>query len=76
MEDDVIRGATVAFEGEITFPPPPPKVRPSPPRRRRKRPRLTPEEKRCAEIAAFKAQTKNQVTLLAIGGALMCLAWA
>ncbi|WP_323780509.1 Re/Si-specific NAD(P)(+) transhydrogenase subunit alpha, partial [Leisingera sp.] len=26
MEDDVIRGATVAFEGEITFPPPPPKV--------------------------------------------------
>ena len=27
MEDDVIRGATVAFEGEITFPPPPPKSR-------------------------------------------------
>ena len=26
MEDDVIRGATVTFEGEITFPPPPPKV--------------------------------------------------
>ena len=26
MEDDVIRGATVAHEGEITFPPPPPKV--------------------------------------------------
>ena len=26
MEDDVIRGATVAFEGEITYPPPPPKV--------------------------------------------------
>jgi NAD(P) transhydrogenase subunit alpha len=26
MEDDVIRGATVAFKGEITYPPPPPKV--------------------------------------------------
>lgn len=27
MEDDVIRGATVTHEGEITFPPPPPKVK-------------------------------------------------
>ena len=26
MEDDVIRGATVVHQGEITFPPPPPKV--------------------------------------------------
>jgi len=26
MEDDVIRGATVCFGGEITFPPPPPKI--------------------------------------------------
>ena len=26
MEDDVIRGATVTYQGEITFPPPPPKV--------------------------------------------------
>ena len=26
MEDDVIRGATVVKEGEITFPPPPPKI--------------------------------------------------
>jgi NAD(P) transhydrogenase subunit alpha len=34
-------------------------------------PELTPEEKRAAETAAFKAQTKNQVTLLAIGGALL-----
>jgi len=32
---------------------------------------LTPEEKRAAEAAAFKAQTKNQVTLLAIGAALI-----
>ena len=26
MEDDVIRGATVTHDGEVTFPPPPPKV--------------------------------------------------
>ena len=34
-------------------------------------PELTPEEKRAEEVAAFKAQTKNQVTLLAVGGALL-----
>ena len=26
MEDDVIRGATITHQGEVTFPPPPPKV--------------------------------------------------
>ena len=26
MEDDVIRGATVAHAGAVTFPPPPPKI--------------------------------------------------
>jgi len=31
MADDVIRGATVAFAGETTFPPPPPKVQAFPP---------------------------------------------
>ncbi|WP_102107007.1 Re/Si-specific NAD(P)(+) transhydrogenase subunit alpha [Oceaniglobus roseus] len=72
MEDDVIRGATVTHAGEITFPPPPPKVaaiaaaKPKP-----KAKEQTPEEKRAAEVAAFKAQTKNQVTLLAVGGVLL-----
>ena len=47
MEDDVIRGATITHDKEVTFPPPPPKV------------------------AAFKAQTRNQVGLLAIGGVLL-----
>ncbi|MEX3014478.1 Re/Si-specific NAD(P)(+) transhydrogenase subunit alpha [Gymnodinialimonas hymeniacidonis] len=72
MEDDVIRGATAVFENEITFPPPPPKVaaiaaqpKAAPP------PELTPEEKRAQEVAAFKAQTKNQVTLIGIGAALI-----
>lgn len=36
MEDDVIRGATITHEKEVTFPPPRPRSQPSRPRRRRK----------------------------------------
>jgi NAD(P) transhydrogenase subunit alpha len=76
MEDDVIRGATVTFDGEITFPPPPPKVAAiAAAPKKEKAKELTPEEKRAQEVAAFKAQTKNQVTLLAVG-ARWCSAWA
>ncbi len=71
MEDDVIRGSTVTFEGDITFPPPPPKVQAIAAKPKEVVPELTPEEKRAAEVAAFKAQTKQQVTLLAVGGALL-----
>jgi len=75
MEDDVIRGATVTHQGEITFPPPPPKVQAIAAQKpKEKAKELTPEEKRAAEVAAFKAQTKQQVILLAVGGALMLLA--
>jgi NAD(P) transhydrogenase subunit alpha len=71
MEDDVIRGATITHEGKITFPPPPPKVAAIAAKPKASVPELTPEEKRAEEVAAFKAQTKNQVTLLAVGGALL-----
>jgi NAD(P) transhydrogenase subunit alpha len=72
MEDDVIRGATVTYQGEITYPPPPPKVAAIAAAPKKDKPKeLTPEEKRAQEIAAFKSQTKNQVTLLAVGGALV-----
>ncbi|MEM1365628.1 MAG: Re/Si-specific NAD(P)(+) transhydrogenase subunit alpha [Pseudomonadota bacterium] len=72
MEDDVIRGATVTFEGEVTYPPPAPKVQAIAAQPKKEAPKeLTPEEKRAAETAAFKQQTKNQVTLLAIGAALI-----
>uniref|UniRef100_UPI0035619C94 Re/Si-specific NAD(P)(+) transhydrogenase subunit alpha n=1 Tax=Actibacterium sp. TaxID=1872125 RepID=UPI0035619C94 len=73
MEDDVIRGATVTYHGEITFPPPPPKVQAIAAQKKEKPKELTPEEKRAQEIAAFKAQTKQQVTLLAVGAALLLL---
>ncbi len=75
MEDDVIRGATVAHAGAVTFPPPPPKIaaiaaaKPKP-----KAVELTLEQKRAAEVAAFKAQTRSQVGMLVIGGGLILLA--
>ncbi|MBA4204742.1 MAG: NAD(P)(+) transhydrogenase (Re/Si-specific) subunit alpha [Polymorphum sp.] len=75
MEDDVIRGATVTFKGDITFPPPPPKVQAIAAQKPKEKAReLTPEEKRAQEVAAFKAQTRNQVALLAGSGALILLA--
>ncbi|SFP72558.1 Re/Si-specific NAD(P)(+) transhydrogenase subunit alpha [Tranquillimonas alkanivorans] len=74
MDDDVIRGATIAHAGEVTFPPPPPKVKAIAAAPKKDKPKeLTPEEKRAQEIAAFKAQTKNQVALLGVGGVLMLL---
>jgi len=74
MEDDVIRGSTVTYEGQITFPPPPPKVaaiaaQPKKPASRE----LTVEEKKAAELATFRKATRSQVTMLAIGAVLMAL---
>nr|WP_111301843.1 Re/Si-specific NAD(P)(+) transhydrogenase subunit alpha [Paracoccus saliphilus] len=74
MEDDVIRGATVAHDHDVTWPPPPPKVAAiavQQPKVRKKDP--TPEERRAAEAAAFKADTRNQVRLLVGGGLLLLL---
>ncbi len=76
MEDDVIRGATVAHEGAVTFPPPPPKVQAIAAKPKETVPEKTPEQRRAEEAAAFQQQTKNQVTLLAVGGALMLLVGA
>jgi H+-translocating NAD(P) transhydrogenase subunit alpha len=77
MEDDVIRGATVAHAGAVTFPPPPPKIaaiaaaKPKP-----KAVELTPVEKRAQEVAVFKAQTRSQVGLLVGAGLLLALVGA
>ncbi len=74
MEDDVIRGATITHAGDVTFPPPPPKIAAiaAAPKKQPVK-ELTAVEKRSQEVAAFKAQTKSQVTLLATGGALLLL---
>ena len=61
MEDDVIRGATVAHEGAVTFPPPPPKVQAIAAKPKETVPEKTPEERRAEE---------------AVGGALMLLVGA
>ncbi|SMX33980.1 Re/Si-specific NAD(P)(+) transhydrogenase subunit alpha [Actibacterium lipolyticum] len=71
MEDDVIRGATVTYEGEITFPPPPPKVAAIAAKPKEKVKEKTPEEIKAEEAAAFQKQTKTQVGLLAAGGLLL-----
>ena len=74
MDDDVIRGATVVHAGEITWPPPPPKTKaiaaakPKP-----KAPVETAEEKRSRELAEFRAASRQQVTVLAVAGALTLL---
>ncbi|RMC32983.1 Re/Si-specific NAD(P)(+) transhydrogenase subunit alpha [Paracoccus alkanivorans] len=74
MEDDVIRGATVAHDHDVTFPPPPPKVAAIAAQKPKEKPKeLTPEEKRAQEVAAFKAETRSQVALLAGGGILLLL---
>ncbi|KGJ01390.1 NAD(P) transhydrogenase subunit alpha, partial [Paracoccus versutus] len=74
MEDDVIRGATVAHDGDVTWPPPPPRVAAIAAQKPREKPREpTPEERRAQEIAAFRAQTRSQVTLLGAGAAAMLL---
>jgi NAD(P) transhydrogenase subunit alpha len=72
MDDDVIRGATVAHDGAVTYPPPPPKIAAIAVQKPKEKPKeLSPAEKRAAEVAAFKTQTRNQVALLAVGGAMM-----
>ena len=74
MEDDVIRGATVTHEGEVTWPPPPPKTpavaAPKPAETPREK---TAEEKRAEAQEAFRADTRRQVSLLGAGGVLMLL---
>ncbi len=72
MQDDVIRGATVAHAGEITYPPPPPRIAAIAAAKPKEKAReLTLAEKRAQETAVFKAQTRSQIGLLMIGGLLM-----
>ncbi len=73
MEDDVIRGATIAHEKAVTFPPPPPKVAAIAAQPKAEVKELTPEEIRAKEVADFKQQTRNQVTLLSVGAAALLL---
>ena len=72
MEDDVIRGSTVTYQHEITFPPPPPKIRAI-----AKQPQRAPEPTK-EEIAAREAETMRragirEIAMLVAGGLLVML---
>ncbi|MEO0621289.1 MAG: Re/Si-specific NAD(P)(+) transhydrogenase subunit alpha [Pseudomonadota bacterium] len=71
MEDDVIRGALVTHQGEITFPPPPPKIKAIAAQPKKKEAEETPEEKRAREDAAMKKSLDQTAQLLAVGGVLL-----
>lgn len=74
LDDDVIRGVTVAESGNNLFPPPPPKIpamKPPPPVPQRKASR---EELLAAEAARFRRSTRNQFSMLIAGGALVLIA--
>ncbi len=61
MEDDVIRGATVTYGGEITYPPPPPKVAAIAAQPAKEKPReLTTEEKRRKRLRPSRKQPSNR----------------
>lgn len=73
MEDDVIRGALVTHQGEVTWPPPPPKVKAIAAAPKKKEIEESAEEKAARELAEMKKSLNRTGLLLAIGGAL-CLA--
>jgi len=70
MEDDVIRGSTVAHQKEITFPPPPPKIQ-AIAKQAPKAPEPTKEELAVQEAAAMRKAGIREVSMLAAGGLLM-----
>ncbi|MEP0944346.1 MAG: proton-translocating transhydrogenase family protein, partial [Rhizobiaceae bacterium] len=72
MEDDVIRGSTVAHNKKITFPPPPPKIQAiakAPP----KAPEPTKEEIAAKEAEEMRRAGMREVAMLTIGGLLMMI---
>jgi NAD(P) transhydrogenase subunit alpha len=73
MEDDVIRGATVVHEGEITFPPPPPKVQAIGRPQKPKLPEKTAEQKAEEAAAAARRAGFYQLGALAAGMAAIML---
>ncbi|MAS05785.1 MAG: NAD(P)(+) transhydrogenase (Re/Si-specific) subunit alpha [Xanthomonadales bacterium] len=74
MDDDVIRGALVTHEGEITWPPPPPKVKAiAAAAPKKKEPKETAGEKAAREAAELRKSLNRSGLMLGIGG-LLCLA--
>ena len=72
MDDDVIRGATVVYNGEITFPPPKPKIAAIAKHINENIKLKTPEELTQEKINAERKAGITQVVSLVIGA---CLTW-
>lgn len=72
MNDDVIRGATICFDGEITFPPPAPKIQ-AIATQKVKPIEKTKEETEKEKTAALAKSGKQQTYALVFGSALMLL---
>ncbi|WP_457577811.1 Re/Si-specific NAD(P)(+) transhydrogenase subunit alpha [Desulfomarina sp.] len=69
MQDEVIRGATVIREGEITWPPPPPRLSASPPKQ--EQPAAPPEpveEKKPNPLGVILPFVIGALALLGLGG--------
>jgi NAD(P) transhydrogenase subunit alpha len=73
MEDDVIRGALVCHEGEVTWPPPPPKIKAIATQSKPKAPEESAEEKAAREAAELKSSLNRTAWMLGIGGAAALL---
>ncbi len=71
MEDDVIRSATVAYEGKITFPPPPLKVQAIAAKPKAAVVEKTPEELKAIEVQEMRAAGARQTKMLIAGGIVM-----
>ena len=70
MEDDVIRGATVAHAHEITFPPPPPKIQ-AIAKQAPRAPEPTKEEIAAKEAADMRRAGLQELAMLVVGGLVM-----
>jgi NAD(P) transhydrogenase subunit alpha len=64
MEDDVIRGATVIHQGEITWPPPPPKLSAAPAKPKQAKP---PVERKLVHAASGPMSNAGLALLFGIG---------
>jgi NAD(P) transhydrogenase subunit alpha len=77
MNDDVIRGATVAFEGQVTYPPPPPKIQAIAAQKPQEKPKtLTAAQRQAQEADRFRGATRLQLALLVLGGLFTLLVGA
>jgi H+-translocating NAD(P) transhydrogenase subunit alpha len=75
MEDDVIRGATVAHVGAVTYPPPPPKIAAiAAAKPKEKVKELTPEERRRRKSRPSRPRRAIRSACWSVGGGLMLLA--